>query len=349
MTPPTRLSVADPAELATVIPHMLGFHPQESLVLVGTRGPRRRLGMTLRMDLVAPADEPALARQLAQQIKRSGADQALAVVFTGSPGTPPNLPRRSLIDRVRPRLPLIDAVLVRGDRWWSYLCTDPTCCPLEGRPVDPNSAQATRIRAAFATVGASVLPSREAVVETLAPESGPRAAAAADAVDAALEWRRSAGAVAAGQWARAELARQVAHYADPRVRVPPELAVRIAVALEDIETRDRVLADWVTAVGNPRRTLDEAADASDPADAWRRLLLDLVRVVPAPHDVQPLVLFGCAAYHEGTGVLVETAAERALAHDPTCGMAKLLLELLDVQAHPDQVVAALTDAKALLG
>ena len=53
------------------------------------------------------------------------------------------------------------------------------------------------------------------------------------------------------------------------------------------------------------------------------------------------MLFAFAAYHDGAGVLVDTAAERALDHDPDCGMARLLLGLLDAQVHPREVVTAL--------
>jgi hypothetical protein len=48
--PATRVRLTDPSELIAAVPHLLGFHPRDSLVVISLD--RRRLGMTLRADLV---------------------------------------------------------------------------------------------------------------------------------------------------------------------------------------------------------------------------------------------------------------------------------------------------------
>lgn len=331
--PMQRMSVSDPVELATLIPHLVGFHPGESVVVVGAHGPRRRLGLALRLDLVPDDHVAEAAALLAGHIRHSGAERAIVAVFTEAAGHPPNLPQRALVHRLERELELVDAVLVRSGRVWSYRCSDRACCPGEGRPVDVTGAAATRITAGFASIGSGVLPSREALVATLQP-AAPRVAAVGNALPAALSWRRRKGQRRCAGWLERQLDIELARFADPRAELEPEVAARLGVVLRELPIRDVALLRWAVDVnGSPHE--------SEPADAWRRMFLDLLRALPAPYDAQPLALFACAAYHDGQGVLVEAAAQRALEHDPGCSFADLLLELLARQVHPRELVAVL--------
>lgn len=66
--PTTRVRLSDPAELIAAVPHLLGFHPRDSLVVITLQG--RRLGLTLRSDLAAEGSEQQLAEQLLVPIAR---------------------------------------------------------------------------------------------------------------------------------------------------------------------------------------------------------------------------------------------------------------------------------------
>jgi hypothetical protein len=61
-TPRVRLS--SPAGILAVVPHLLGFHPALSLVVVGASGPRQRIELGFRYDLPDPPDA-AVTRQIA--------------------------------------------------------------------------------------------------------------------------------------------------------------------------------------------------------------------------------------------------------------------------------------------
>ena len=52
------LTLCSPAEVLATVPYMLGFQPADSVVLISLRGPRQRVGLTLRADL--PRPEPPL-------------------------------------------------------------------------------------------------------------------------------------------------------------------------------------------------------------------------------------------------------------------------------------------------
>ena len=197
---PGVVRLSSPADLVGVLPWRLGFHPTESLVVVCLEGPRRRDRLVMRVDLADPRHDAAMADDLATRVRHIGASAALLAVYTDSPdGTGAGqgqLPRARLVRRVSRRLEgrgvaVPEAVLVRDERWWSYLCHDPTCCPPDGTPVPLRpSPAATRWAAEAVAEGATVLPDRAALVASVEPPRGraraaDRAAAAARADDRA--------------------------------------------------------------------------------------------------------------------------------------------------------------------
>jgi uncharacterized protein DUF4192 len=58
------LRLRDPGELVAAIPHILGFHPDNSLILVTVRGPTHVLGPCIRVDVESPSDDQAFADYL---------------------------------------------------------------------------------------------------------------------------------------------------------------------------------------------------------------------------------------------------------------------------------------------
>ncbi|HET6211748.1 MAG TPA: DUF4192 family protein, partial [Micromonosporaceae bacterium] len=65
--PPLRLR--GPADLLAAVPHLLGFRPDESLVVIGSQD--RRLTFACRVELPEPGDPPAaLGRYLAAVVSR---------------------------------------------------------------------------------------------------------------------------------------------------------------------------------------------------------------------------------------------------------------------------------------
>ena len=132
------VQVGSPAGLLAAIPHLLGFHPAHSLVVVGvTEG--GRVQVAFRYDLPDPP-EPETVNDITRHALAMLASQQLltAVVAGYGPGrlvTP-------LADALRGAAPragigLHDVLRVEDGRYWSYLCTDPACCPAEGVGVRP--------------------------------------------------------------------------------------------------------------------------------------------------------------------------------------------------------------------
>ena len=115
-------------DLLAVVPYLLGFHPADSAVVLGVRDDR--IIFQARGDLPAPADVPRLARYYADLVARQHPTGALVVGYgDGSAVTPIVCALGAAMDARGIRL--LDAVRVADGRYWSYVCTDPACCPPE--------------------------------------------------------------------------------------------------------------------------------------------------------------------------------------------------------------------------
>ncbi len=327
MTPSTAAStppvarLSSPGEIVAALPHLCGFPPQESLVLLGLRGPRRRLGLTLRIDLPASwEDETALAASLVPRLGVDGATAACVVVLTEHGH------RDDLVDALQHELEragvdLTEALHVAAGRWSSYLCSR-SCCPADGTPVPPVAGPALSLVAAEGVLaGRAVLGSRAELVASLAAPEHPQAGArAVRRAGAALVRRLHEVGIAT---LRTELVDRAAALLDEAAEgtlVRPAAAGRLAVALTDLQVRDRV-ASW--ALARP--------------DALLALLTQVARIVPPPDDVAVCTVLAWVHYAQGDGAPANVALDRALSSDPGYSLALLLREALDAAVPPSAV------------
>lgn len=309
------LRISGPADLLQAVPYLLGFHPSESLVLIGLVD--GRLVVTVRLDLVDLAEPDVLADAL-EAMCRGGTRTVVGAVYDGCPTTWP-LPwggvRQMLSDECRREgCELADVLRVSDGRWWSYLCTSPECCPPEGTAL-PGSPSPFMAAATYA--GLVALPDRESLSVQLEPLPEQVRAALEPtigdyenaAVKAALEGtgERTDRSAKRALFAAARAADESA----PSTVITDEDAARFAVALSSIGMRDSV---WM-AVDDGRL---------DGRVLWR----EIARRVPSPYDAAPLFLYGWASWRAGNGALAGIAAQRAIDSDPTYSAADLLLAAL---------------------
>jgi Domain of unknown function (DUF4192) len=327
--------ISGPGDLLDALPRMIGFVPTDSAVLVALRPPRGRVALTLRVDLPVRRDETSCARLLAGHAQRAGATSAVLVIYDDRP--PPvgrRWPGASLTRELRAALRnsgglrLADAVLVHDGRWRSLLCKDRSCCPAEGQPMRDQS-RPSAFAAELVARGATALPSRAALVASVAGPSGVDAAAvarlqavAADELAARMEAGESVAAVRAETVAlfRAALAAW-----GPAARKPlsDEGAARLLAGLVDIGARDVVLG-WA---------------GEQDTDGLFALLLALAPRAVEPLDAPVLTALAWVAYARGDGGLANVAVERALSSDPGYTMAQLVASGLDAGLHPKHVRA----------
>ena len=72
-----------PGELLAVVPHLLGFVPQASLVVMGTAPPRDRIRVTLRYDLPDPPGAGVAADIAAHAVGIVGSQHLTAMTAVG--------------------------------------------------------------------------------------------------------------------------------------------------------------------------------------------------------------------------------------------------------------------------
>lgn len=140
------IRVASPRDLLSIVPYLLGFHPQRSLIVVGIRPPRDRVHVCLRYDLPDPP-EPGHAHDIAAHAAAVLAREHVTTAVVAGYG-PSHLvtPAAELLREqlTSAGITLREMLRVDEGRYWSYLCQDPACCPAEGVPFDVTAAQPQR-------------------------------------------------------------------------------------------------------------------------------------------------------------------------------------------------------------
>lgn len=329
---PTVVSVTSPADILGVLPHRLGFHPTESLVLISLHGPRKRDRLVMRIDLPDPGHDAAVGREVTERLRRSGADAAVLVCYSDGPAPAGGLLRAPLLRTLRAQLrragiEVVESLLVREGRWWSYLCTNESCCPAEGTPLPASPTPAASLYAAEAVAqGAVVLADRATLQASI--ECPAEAAGAADDVlaGAAVELagllsdeglpglRARVGALVellARRWSAGECT------------VTDRDHATVVLGLTSTSVRDHVMT----------QVLDH-----EPV-LLSALFAELARRTPDTAAAPVATVLSWFAYAAGNGALAVVAAERALRVDPTYGMASLILAGVDAMRPPSAVMA----------
>jgi hypothetical protein len=322
------IHVSNPGDLIETVPYLMGFHPSESLALVGFASDRsgrpQRVTVTLRLDLPDDFDELAGLGPLAEAFAASRTDSVVAIAHTGrisgDPRTMPQLRalRDLMVDDLEAMgLQVIDVLVATDTSWWSMCCERPECCPSEGTA--RNQGSSTAAEATYA--GLVALPDRQALAATLIG-AGPDERAALEPLLGSATHRLDTAAGPAGRrrLLRTDLAailRTARRYPTELATVPDRQLARFAVALREPSIRDAV---WL-AVDD--RSVDAGA-----------LLYLLHTRLPAGYVAAPLFLYGWAQWRAGNGTLAMMAAERALTADPAYSAAQLLIEAVQRGLHP---------------
>jgi Domain of unknown function (DUF4192) len=338
--PQRPVRIGSPASLAAVVPGLLGFDPDRSIVVVGTQPPDGQVRVTLRYDLPDPADPraaAALAGHAVSVLSAQGVTAAAAVGYGTDAAVSPVA--AALRERAAGAgIAVTELLRVAGQRYWSYVCTDPGCCPAAGTPFDVTGHPAARDLAA---AGGQVLAGRDELAATLAAVGGQRGAA-----------MRRATARALGQVDRCavRLDRAGLRIAPSRLTAAlGQLAVQDAIRRCRGDEADALLADtehaaWLTVALREIRVRDDAWARMDPEHlgAHLRFWSHLTRLARPGYVAAPAALLAFVAWQSGDGALANVALDRALADNPRYSMAKLLRQALDSGAPPSMARLPMT-------
>ncbi|WP_144123317.1 DUF4192 domain-containing protein [Catellatospora sichuanensis] len=344
-------TLTERADLLGYVPYLLGFHPADSVVVLGVTD--RQIGVAVRADLGQPRAETVhrLARLLAAAGRARAAITSVLLVGYG--------PDPAAADVTRDVANALDArgyhvrevLLHAGDRYHCLQCDD--CTPPGGAPFDLSTTAA----AAIATYeGLVAQPDRAAVEQLVRPVGGLAAIAMTQAVDRAEE-RLDAllcdGIAEARRDGRPDTRPGVRRgnvtgggtgtgsnedAADDRLVRAGTAAVEDALRVAESGGRlDDDEAAWLTVLLLDLRCRDHAWQLTDTEPWQLDLWLDLTRR-GEPALLAPVAsLLAWCAWRSGNGVLAGAALRRALLADPAYTLAHLLTEALDQAIPPGSV------------
>ncbi|MFG2935019.1 DUF4192 family protein [Streptomyces sp. NPDC048282] len=354
----TQITLRTPAELADALPYLLGYRPEDSMVLVALhdRGGRGRFGGRARLGIPAsPDDWESAARQLAQGLttggERRGARPEQMVAYVCQEPAPGESGRdvmrrlASLAQLLRTEcgrldVPVIEALCVSDGRFWSYCCPTEECCPPDGTPMGlPGTsvlaAAATyagiQVRGTLRELRARLLPwetgatsDQEIALDRAGMALVPRILDDTFRAHVAEETLALAERII-GRYAAAP-AESGIHQEDRRDDdlLTHEEAATLILGLQDRTTRDRAAA-WM-----------EGDEAGPALRLWRALARRCVGPY-GEHAAAPLTLAGWVAWSAGDDLEAREALAMALGADPDYLFARLLHQACNEGLDPEAI------------
>ncbi|MET9448363.1 DUF4192 domain-containing protein [Streptomyces cinerochromogenes] len=363
-----QVTLRTPAELADALPYLLGYRPEDSMVLVALHdhGGRGRFGGRARLGIPAnDEDWEAAARQLARGLvtgseRRGSRPERMVAYVCQEPGpgeSGRDVKRRleRLAQLMRTEcgsldVPVIEALCVSDGRFWSYCCPVTDCCPEEGSPM---GLPGTSVLAAAATyAGIQVRGTLRELRARLQPWETTAALEQEIALDAA---GMSLVPRILDESARQEVAEETLALAERIIRryataapvsgthpadvrdddlLADDEAATLILGLQDRTTRDRAAA-WM-----------EGDEAGPALRLWRALARRCVGPY-GEHAAAPLTLAGWVAWSMGDELEAREALAMALAADPDYLFARLLHQACNEGLDPEAVRRCLRAEGAL--
>lgn len=369
----TTIHLSGPADLLTVLPYQLGFHPHDCLVVVTLHG--ARMGLVQRLALPDPERVGDAVAAMIPPLKQEDATAVLLIGFEEHEGE-----SRAILDEmagacVDHGVEVADRMVVRGGRWFDLDCIQ-SCCPPEGLPLPSPSA----VPAVAEFVGREIypLPDRSALVDQLEPnrpllgrevcpladEWLQRRQEATSAGDAELSTRESEPTrretelrkFRASELTLWSLVLSDRDDAQPIWSLSAQDLAMLAVSLTDVDLRDALIA-WLCPGTLPQDLIDSVVldqmsrllpeprwldgDAEDPAQAIgrqrvERRLCELSAALPDVWAVPTLTVLASFTWWRGDGALTRIALDRALRTQPEYNLARLFERMVNLAIRPER-------------
>jgi len=298
-------TLTSPHDLLAAIPFLIGYHPQNSLVLVSLKSDA--VGMAMRVDL--PSDIAIESYDLlASHFVREEAEAALVVAYADiNSADPESVLINISAALVRAGIDIKESLIVRDNRFRSMLCTDVACCPPEGTQIP--DLDTSRIAAEHVIAGHPMpFENVDGLVQSIAAVPSSFEIGWQDEVqkfwvssdvEEVQELQRD------GATAIIDLAGE---YREGRGAEDRELVARVIGRLSDIQVRDFALG----------------SHSEESADWYWSMWRDLLRIAPRGFVAPVASLYAALAYERGEGALAHKALDRALHDDDQYSLALLL-------------------------
>ncbi|MFG2785570.1 DUF4192 domain-containing protein [Streptomyces prunicolor] len=353
-----QVTLRTPAELADALPYLLGYRPEDSIVLVALhdKDGRGRFGGRARLGIPAGADDWAsVARQLAHGLvtgsERRGTKPEQMIAYVCQEPAPGESGRQvmerlgPLVQKLRTEcgrldVTVIEALCISDGRFWSYCCATEGCCPVDGSPMGlPGTsvlaAAATyaglQVRGTLRELRTRLLPwetaaalQQEVALDAAGMDLVPRILDDVSRADVAQETLDLAQRILR-RFAAAPHVSGALHsdFRDDALLAHDE-AARLILGFQDRTTRDRA-AEWM-----------EGDDAVAALRLWRALARRCVGPY-GEHAAAPLTLAGWVAWSTGDDLEAREALAMALGADPDYLFARLLHQACNEGLDPESI------------
>ncbi len=308
----------NPTDLIALVPAVLGFHPQDSVVLLTFGSPGR--AFHARVDLpVETAEQEGVVTVLVGAAQTNQVECAAVLLYTDDVEAA-RAQGRLLLDRLlEVDIAVIDVILVDDGTWYPVLEDDarPTAYDLETHPFTARQVFEGRV----------VHRDREALADSLVGTDEDDAVAVAIAATRFLDLMAAAVQGPGKRSQPGDFLRDEARWLQRRLRgrladgltFAPRDAGRLLVLASFVPTRDVAWAEITRAA------------AEGHVELWREL------VRRAPSDLLPgaAALLAFAAWQDGDGALAWCALDRCLEEDPDYSMAHCVAHMLTAAVPPD--------------
>ncbi|MBB2940511.1 hypothetical protein FB565_000215 [Actinoplanes lutulentus] len=297
MTNAFRINLKKPADVAAVVPYLLGFHPHDQLAILALHSGRILFAAATPVPFSADAADDAAS--IAIRIAAHDPDRVILI------GYGPDEPIATAVNHTQEAfnalgVAVLATLRVHDSRIWHLGCDAPVC-QTDGVPFD-SSTTAVAAHATF--LGLAPADNIDTFAARLAPITGPDREAMRKALIAAHQ-----------------------HLADIATGTEEEIEARFQGLAEDLidETLTTYQQDHhfpddraalLLALLTDPQTSDVAIPTVEGDELDVRIWTDLTRRADDPHVAAPATLLALAAMQNGNGLLARLAIERAQEVDP---------------------------------
>lgn len=298
------------------IPHILGFVPINSLVLVALDLQKNQVVLAMRLDLAGFSDEQIMeqaVKGLLDAQKNVQIDSVLSVIYSDRDFTNFRSMAADLIKAQSEMCDPQDPMWVSNGRYGSILCENKSCCPSEGYelPVDTSIEKLKLI-----SVGKSVLQSRQVIEDYFAPtRESAKLAKSLTKLRAAQRRSRKEN------WNENLYNRVLVNILDDSSQLNELAQSEIILITEIIDLRDKLISE----------VLGEIQIAQEPLSLLHSIKSRLLPLIQTAADDQAkgvLAVLAIWMWQLSEAVWAESAINRSLSLDPGYRLSLLTMSAL---------------------
>lgn len=307
-------TLTSPLDLLAAVPFLIGFVPENSIVLIGLRD--SAIEVAMRVDFPDEADAE-LNSTLSSHLTENKIESALLVSYIPDRPCEVDLVIKTLSEAIESiGVQLRESLIVVGNRWRSLVCQDETCCPEAGSEIpDLNNS---RISVEQISLG-NPMPFKDEklMVDSIAP--APQDLEIFEEIASLSKSSESLSTHELQKQGAEAFVDLVSDFQAEGLCRDKKLIALVIFRMQDLQVRDFALG-----------TVSEEK-LNFYSDFFRWLL----KISPEGYVAPIATLFAAVSYERGDGAIAHRAIDRALEDSPNYSLALLLRQVFATGRNPE--------------